>query len=214
MEAFFNSPGIYLIIGGGLEYLQYLPNPHPILLAGDEHLYKPGGPSYFYDAPDIKSVETYLDFLHRRAMSVPVVVFAPQGHIPLKVVYAMTAIFDAEAGVVLKHRNLNEGGIREMGLRSVESENPKRFRKKPVVVSAMQFISPPSLALKQWLGDSMGVTRVNPNGVTELEIRTLEDGHDGRAIHVASEGDWIIKEVDGEFYPCKPDIFDITYESA
>jgi hypothetical protein len=29
---------------------------------------------------------------------------------------------------------------------------------------------------------------------------------------LANEGDWIIKGVKGEFYPCKPDIFDLTYE--
>ena len=46
------------------------------------------------------------------------------------------------------------------------------------------------------------------NGLT---IETLEDGDDKRAIHVASVGDYIIKGVQGEFYPCKPDIFKETY---
>ena len=45
-----------------------------------------------------------------------------------------------------------------------------------------------------------------------LTIHTLEDGSDGRAEHVASVGDYIIKGVKGEFYPCKPDIFELTYE--
>ena len=46
------------------------------------------------------------------------------------------------------------------------------------------------------------------------DIITLEDGDDGRAKHVATEGDWIIKGVQGEFYACKPDIFQSTYEPA
>lgn len=39
-------------------------------------------------------------------------------------------------------------------------------------------------------------------------IDTLEGGH------IVCPGDWIIKGVKGEFYPCKPDIFDATYEAA
>ena len=45
-----------------------------------------------------------------------------------------------------------------------------------------------------------------------MDIPTLEDGLDKRAKHVASIGDWVIKGVKGEFYPCKPDIFELTYE--
>jgi hypothetical protein len=45
-----------------------------------------------------------------------------------------------------------------------------------------------------------------------MDIKTLEDGEDGRALHVASIGDYIIKGVEGEFYPCKPGIFEKTYE--
>lgn len=48
------------------------------------------------------------------------------------------------------------------------------------------------------------------NGLT---IPTLEDGKDKRAKHVASIGDYIIKGIKGEFYPCKPDIFSLTYIS-
>lgn len=47
-----------------------------------------------------------------------------------------------------------------------------------------------------------------------LDIPTLEDGKDKRAKHVASIGDWIIKGVKGEFYPCKPDIFELTYSEV
>lgn len=44
-----------------------------------------------------------------------------------------------------------------------------------------------------------------------MEIKTLEDGENGQAKHIASIGDYIIKGIKGEFYPCKPDIFELTY---
>ncbi len=49
-------------------------------------------------------------------------------------------------------------------------------------------------------------------GNSELVISTLEDGGNREAKHVASQGDWIVKGVQGKFYLVKPDIFDATYE--
>lgn len=48
----------------------------------------------------------------------------------------------------------------------------------------------------------------------ELEIPTLEDGENAQVRHIASEGDWIIRGIQGEFYPCKPEIFEATYEEV
>jgi hypothetical protein len=88
-----------------------------------------------------------------------------------------------------------------------------KYRKKPVVVEAMQFIYPPSAALTTWCPAMRNVRKDRHMGALgEADILTLEDGFDGRAKHVATEGDWIIKGVQGEFYPCKPDIFAATYE--
>lgn len=81
-----------------------------------------------------------------------------------------------------------------------------KYRKKPVVIDAIQwtgenweeiadFITP------DYYGD------IHPDQV-EILINTLEGDH------TASKGDWIIKGVKGEFYPCKPDIFEMTYEKA
>ncbi len=47
-----------------------------------------------------------------------------------------------------------------------------------------------------------------------LRIFTLEDGANGQAKHMADIGDWIIRGVRGEFYPCKPDIFAMTYVAS
>jgi hypothetical protein len=72
-----------------------------------------------------------------------------------------------------------------------------KFRKKPVVVEATQWFKN---------GDHPAVRDV---GLKRLGwIETLEGGH-----HV-TPGDWIITGVKGEHYPCKPDIFEMTYERA
>lgn len=102
---------------------------------------------------------------------------------------------------------------------TTNGETMSKFRKRPVVIEARQWL-PDDLeaaaAVINWLADSrVGHSFEMGFGVTgdyELEIRTLEDGHDGRANPVASPGDWIIRGVQGEFYPCKPDIFEATYE--
>jgi hypothetical protein len=69
-----------------------------------------------------------------------------------------------------------------------------KFRKKPVVIEATQ-----------WFKDGD-----HPAVFSALEgkgaIQTLEGWHE------VTPGDWIITGVKGEYYPCKPDIFDMTYE--
>ena len=79
-----------------------------------------------------------------------------------------------------------------------------KYRKKPVVIEA-----------EQYLGDDESVARIRQFVGKELDgngrdlfIETLE------GTHTASPGDWIIKGIKGEFYPCKPDIFLSTYEKA
>ena len=89
-----------------------------------------------------------------------------------------------------------------------------RFRKKPVEIEAMQFVYPPTEIFMWWLGASAGSYSKarHPTANGEIEIKTLEDGVDGRVVHIATDGDWVIKGIQGEFYPCKPDIFNATYE--
>ena len=68
--------------------------------------------------------------------------------------------------------------------------------------------------LKVWMGDSFG--RCNKarcmDAIGELEVKTLEDGKVLKATHIATEGDFIVKGVEGEFYPVKPNIFWKLYE--
>jgi len=68
-------------------------------------------------------------------------------------------------------------------------------------------------SLKEFCGESLGHTskQRHMGSKGEAEILTLEDGHDSRVKHIATDGDYIIKGVNGKFYPCKPDIFKKTY---
>ena len=78
-----------------------------------------------------------------------------------------------------------------------------KFRKKPVVIEAVQFDG------ETFPGDFLGVSTTGVSAQVSnrtISINTLE------GTMTASEGDWIIKGVKGEFYPCKPDIFELTYE--
>lgn len=81
------------------------------------------------------------------------------------------------------------------------------YRKRPVIIEAIQYTGDNVEELKTW-GAPVAVI----NG--ELVVQTLEDGVMGQVSHVASIGDYIIKGVRDEFYPCKPDIFNRTHESV
>lgn len=79
---------------------------------------------------------------------------------------------------------------------------PEQWRKKSVVIEAIQWTGSNAVTLLDW---------IKPEARQEgavIVIPTLEGDHE------ASLGDWIIKGVAGEFYPCKPDIFTMTYERA
>lgn len=83
-----------------------------------------------------------------------------------------------------------------------------QFRKKPVVIDAIQLpavCSGDMYAVKEWCEEHEFGEMIFGPGRT-LEIATLE------GTMTAQPLDWIIKGVNGEFYPCKPDIFDKTYE--
>lgn len=80
-----------------------------------------------------------------------------------------------------------------------------KFRKKPVVIEAMQFTEESKERVYRFVTCSKFASHDN-DGNPVLDIWTLE----GRVS--ARLGDWVIKGVAGEFYPCKPDIFEATYE--
>jgi hypothetical protein len=84
-----------------------------------------------------------------------------------------------------------------------------KYRKKPVVIDAVQWNGTVTDELRALFGDRAVVVKDGPTGPTApklLAIRTLEGTMD------AEVGDWVIKGVAGELYPCKPHIFAATYE--
>jgi hypothetical protein len=82
-----------------------------------------------------------------------------------------------------------------------------RFRKKPVVIDAIQWDGEESTFDKIIELDADQSHTLGMVGAV-LCIPTLE------GVMEASPGDWIIRGVKGELYPCKPDIFDATYDPA
>lgn len=93
-----------------------------------------------------------------------------------------------------------------------------KFRKKPVVIEAVQFHKAGDHeAVKLAHFDASGKCRWVEG---ECDITEVEGGRDGWFIptleggHEVTPGDWIITGVKGEQYPCKPDIFAATYEPA
>lgn len=85
-----------------------------------------------------------------------------------------------------------------------------KYRKKPVVINAWKFEAAIDNPKPYWLLRAFGRGDAAYVGVSnaELAIKTLE------GTMTASYGDWIILGVKGEIYPCKPDIFEATYEAA
>lgn len=85
-----------------------------------------------------------------------------------------------------------------------------KFRKKPVVIEAIRFLGkdsiPEILDWANWTVAAAGHKTDDGEWIPIIEIPTLE------GTMIAAPGDWIIRGVKGELYPCKPDIFAATYE--
>jgi len=81
-----------------------------------------------------------------------------------------------------------------------------KFRKKPVIISAVQYDGTPA-GYERVCQFAPGVNFPPCSAVASgIYVPTLEGDH------IASPGDWIIRGVKGELYPCKPDIFAMTYD--
>lgn len=79
-----------------------------------------------------------------------------------------------------------------------------KYRKKPVIIEAIQYIGTDENKIKLYHFMNRQIYYVDEN--EDLIIKTLEGDM------IANIGDYIIKGVHGEYYPCKPDIFKKTYE--
>lgn len=83
-----------------------------------------------------------------------------------------------------------------------------KFRKKPVEIEAHRLGYEPYRVITEFCPDMQFVRESRGSAIAFGVIPTLEG--DMRA----DLGDWIIRGVQGEFYPCKPDIFEQTYEAV
>lgn len=86
-----------------------------------------------------------------------------------------------------------------------------KYRKKPIVIEAMQLTRKLADVVCDFVG-SENIEEFNTGEFAKdccfIDIKTLE------GVMTASEGDYIIKGVAGEFYPCRADIFNATYEAV
>ena len=83
---------------------------------------------------------------------------------------------------------------------------PKKYRKKPVVIEAMELRIDTLFDVAAWCNGDAHSEREPGALAIWVDIPTLE------GVMRADRGDYIIRGVKGEFYPCKPDIFAATYE--
>jgi hypothetical protein len=85
----------------------------------------------------------------------------------------------------------------------------QKFRKKPVVIEAVQF-NGNSATIDHFIGGEGVMRRITDGNSVVVAIGILTKEGEMRC----DIGDWVIKGVKGEFYPCKPDIFTMTYDLA
>ena len=84
-----------------------------------------------------------------------------------------------------------------------------KFRKKPIVIEAIQLSQATKRQIWDWLGDAyLRHGEAGDDAHLDMDIAT------DSGVAKVCEGDWIIKGTKGEFYPCKPDIFAQIYEPA
>lgn len=103
-----------------------------------------------------------------------------------------------------------------MSLQVKHTDMIKKFRKKPVVIDALQFTGSNDVVVMEFVGKRLKKGQDRPDGlhgaqsdfVPYLIIPTLEGNMK------CSQFDYVIKGVNGEFYPCKPNIFEKTYVPA
>lgn len=83
-----------------------------------------------------------------------------------------------------------------------------KYQKKPVIVEAMQCIEPNKPHdLAAWCGGEV-------QGVGDMSAKMWINVPTLHGITMAHYGDWIVKSVKGDFYPCRSDIFDETHEKV
>ena len=113
--------------------------------------------------------------------------------------------------VLDNHQSVMAGGILFVAISQRKERIRMKYRKKPVVIEAFQWTGGPEQEDDpEWIIEAIKnkMAWFENAGTPDVKfmIRTLE------GVHEASVGDYIIRGIAGEIYPCKPDIFRATYE--
>lgn len=91
-----------------------------------------------------------------------------------------------------------------------------KYMKKPVVIDAVKWNGNEVSEVTEWVNEAINIfdhkspgwmMRINQDGAGFIHIGTLE------GTMIASPGDYIIRGIKGEIYPCKPEIFELSYEA-
>lgn len=94
-------------------------------------------------------------------------------------------------------------------MKEMNKSKTNKYRKKPVVIEAIQYTVRNVYDILDFVGDKLAMeTDSDATGCVSVKIaiKTLEGDM------IVSPGDYVIKGISNEFYPCKPDIFEKTYE--
>lgn len=85
-----------------------------------------------------------------------------------------------------------------------------KYKKKPIVIEAIQFTRENQQRVIDFTKGKLKNITIprHPDGIMTATVETLEGDY------TATEKDYIIKGVQGEFYPCKPDIFEASYDEV
>lgn len=85
-----------------------------------------------------------------------------------------------------------------------------KFKKKPVEIEAVQWLNGKISEVTPWISEALNKNPQDEGAIirigNEIRIATLEGEM------TAADGDYIIRGIKGELYPCKPDIFESTYD--
>ena len=93
----------------------------------------------------------------------------------------------------------------------------KKYKKKPVIIEAIQYTGNNGLAINAFVGELL--TEAKPPAAMELDKDIPNEGYriyipTLEGIMICNKLDYVIKGVKGEFYPCKSDIFNLTYDKV
>lgn len=100
-----------------------------------------------------------------------------------------------------------------MSDRTIITAAPAPYRKRPVTIHAMRFDGTNTAAISEWTGGLFADVAPPDRAENPEIIAEVWDRIHSTWVGVR-RGDWIIRGIQGEFYPCDPDVFEQTYESA